>query len=64
MKREREKMKDYGERYKAQKLRMIIRRSRWKINGEDSAQWRNKMHEIFFFLKKNGRVKIKDSGGK
>ena len=52
MKRERVKIKDYGEKYRAQKLRRKITRSRWKINGEDSTQWRNKKHEFFFSKKK------------
>ena len=39
MKREREKIKDYGQKSKAQKLRRKIKSSRWKINGADSA-WR------------------------
>ena len=40
-------MKDYGQKYKAQKLRRKIKRSRWKINCEDSASVAEKMHEIF-----------------
>ena len=42
----------------AQKLHRE-KRSRWKIKGEDSAKWRNKMHEV-----RNVKGKMEDYGGK